>query len=111
VLFGIVFAMPARLVIDKDANLSKRQEAVIFGAGPLVSFLAFLCFALLLPWNGLALGVGFLGCSMNLLAATYGMMPFEPMDGAKVFRWKRGMWALAFVPVIVLYFVLTILVF
>jgi Zn-dependent protease len=47
---------------------------------------------------------------MNLLTATYAMMPFEPMDGRKVYKWKKWVWAVMFVPMLALYFALIIYV-
>jgi Zn-dependent protease len=110
-LFGVVYATPSRLRLDKKAPLTKRQKALIHGAGPLMSFTVFLAFALLIPMGSWALKIGILGCSMNLLVAVYTMMPFDPMDGKKVFDWNRWLWLAAFLPLLVLYFALTIYVF
>ncbi|MEI6796604.1 MAG: fibronectin type III domain-containing protein, partial [Methanomassiliicoccales archaeon] len=110
-LFSVVYAMPARLRIDSSTKLTPRQEAFVYGSGPLVSFVVFLAFALLLPLGGLALTIGLLACSMNLLTAVYSMMPFKPMDGKIVMKWNFWAWALTFPPLLALYFALTIYVF
>ena len=64
----------------------------------------------MLPLGGMAATIGGVGASMNLLTATYAMMPFDPMDGRKVYKWKKWAWAAMFVPMLVLYFVLIIFI-
>jgi Zn-dependent protease len=110
-LFHVVYAMPARLRIDASTKLTVRQEAFVYGSGPLVSFIVFLAFALLIPLGGLAETIALLGCSMNLLTAVYSMMPFKPMDGKFVMKWSIWAWVLTFPPLLALYFALTIYVF
>lgn len=48
--------------------------------------------------------------TVNLLTATYTMMPFEPMDGRKIYDWKKWVWAVPFVALLAIYFALTIFV-
>jgi hypothetical protein len=110
-LFHVVYAMPARLRIDGSTKLTARQEAFVYGSGPLVSFIVFLAFALLIPLGGLAETIGLLGCSMNLLTAVYSMMPFKPMDGKFVMKWSIWAWVLTFPPLLTLYFAMMIYVF
>jgi len=109
-LFGIVFSLPARTAINDTDKLSTRQKAVIYAAGPLMSVLLFVLFALLIPMGGSLATIGLVGCSSNLLAAVYGMMPFEPMDGKKVVKYRKSLWALMFIPLLVLYFLMVIFV-
>jgi Zn-dependent protease len=47
---------------------------------------------------------------MNLLSAVYSLTPFNPMDGNKVYRWKKALWAVTFVPMLLLYLGITIFV-
>jgi Zn-dependent protease len=108
--FGAVFSSPSRLAIDEEDSLSARQKALVYGSGPVVSFVLFAMFLALLPLGGTAATIGGIGASMNLLTATYAMMPFEPMDGGKVYKWKKWAWAALFVPMLVLYFVLIIFI-
>ena len=108
--FGAVFSTPSRLAIEKEEELTARQKAVVYGAGPMMSVVMFAVFMSLLPLGGTAATIGGLGATMNLLTATYAMMPFEPMDGRKVYKWKRSVWAAMFVPMIAAYFILVIFV-
>lgn len=110
-VFGIVYALPARTTINDVDKLSVRDKAIIYAAGPMVSFLLFIPFLVLLLIGGTYATIGALGCSANLLAAVYGLMPFEPMDGKKVVKYKKYLWALMFFPLLALYIVLAIYVF
>jgi len=110
-LFGSVFALPARTVINDTEKLSKKQRAMIYGAGPLMSFTIFVAFLALVPLDGAIVSLAILGASMHLLSAVYSFMPFDPMDGNKVYKWKRSVWLMAFAPLLVLYFAMVIWVF
>jgi Zn-dependent protease len=111
VAFYTVYASPSRFRLDKQADLSSKERALIHGMGPLTSFIVFLAFALLVTSDGSVMKIGILACSINLLIATYGMMPFDPMDGKKVYEWNRWVWLVTFIPLIMLYFALAVYVF
>jgi len=110
-LFGSVFALPGRTVINDTEKLTAKQRAMIYGVGPLMSFLIFVAFLALIPIGGAVVGLAILGASMHLLSAVYSFMPFDPMDGNKVYRWKHLVWLVAFAPLLVLYFAMVIWVF
>jgi Zn-dependent protease len=110
-LFNVAYATPAKAKVGEGGTtLTRRQEAFIAGAGPLISFAAFLVFALMLNLSGPVLAVGVLGASMNLLIAVYSMMPFRPMDGSVVRRWNFFVWLGTFLPMFILYFAMAIYV-
>ena len=109
--FKVVYAMPARLAINDADKLSQRQQAIMASTGPLVNFGLFAAFMLLVPLGGFAATIGLVGASMNLLSAVYGLMPLKPMNGYKVLKWKWYVWAGMFLPMLALYFVMTIYVF
>jgi len=108
--FGAVYSSPSRLAIERENELSARQKAVVYGSGPIVSVILFLVFLAMLPLGGMAATIGGIGATMNLLTATYAMMPFDPMDGRKVYKWNRPVWAAMFVPMIATYFALIIFI-
>ncbi len=107
-LFGVVYALPARTIINNPGSMDRKGLGVIFLAGPLVSFGFAVFFLLLSLLGGVWLKVGMLGVSMNLLSSVYGLMPFDPMDGNKVYKWGPAIWAVAFVPILVIYLLVTI---
>jgi hypothetical protein len=102
-LFGTVYAIPARTVINNADRIGGKQQAIIFFAGPAVSFALAILFLLVTPLGGTFRTVGLLGFSMNLLSAAYSLMPFDPMDGNKLYRWKKLFWALIFLPLLAIY--------
>ena len=108
--FGVVFSSPSRLAINEADKMTVKQQAAVYGAGPVVSTVLFIAFLALIPFGGMAATIGGLGASMNLLTATYAMMPFEPMDGRKVYNWKKWAWAAMFLPMLTMYFVLVIFI-
>ncbi len=110
VLFGVVYSSPSRLAINDSKNMTAKQEAIVYGSGPAMSLIVFAVFLALIPLGGYIATIGTLGASMNLLTATYALMPFQPMDGWKIYRWKRWLGVVIFLAVLVLYFALVIFV-
>ncbi|OPY26200.1 MAG: hypothetical protein A4E28_02658 [Methanocella sp. PtaU1.Bin125] len=108
--FGVTYAVPARTVINGASKMGLKEQAIVFLSGPMISAILALAFLLLVPFGGLLKTIGLLGGSMNLLSAVYSLTPFQPMDGNKVYRWKKGIWAAVFVPLLLLYLGITIFV-
>jgi Zn-dependent protease len=113
-LFGNVFAQSARTLMEGE-EIPVKEEAAIALAGPRVSLqLAGLFFILMVlkftPWGGIFGTIGALGFSFNLLTAVYSLIPFEPMDGGKIYKLSKLRWALWFVPLLAVYLVATIFV-
>jgi len=102
-LFGNVFAQPLMTTIPAG---DKRATGIAMIAGPLVSFAFAAGFALLIPLGGIWTLMGTTGLSVNLLEAVYSLVPFTPMDGNSVYGWNRAIWAVAFVPVFIVYLAL-----
>ncbi|MEM0448725.1 MAG: hypothetical protein QW520_02760 [Methanomassiliicoccales archaeon] len=109
--FGLVYAYPAKTVINDPKKLTPKQQAIVFGAGPLVSLGVFSIFLLFIPLGGWFLPIAILACSMNLLSAVYSFMPFEPMDGRQVLKWKKLLWVAIFLPLLAIFFLMSIFVF
>ena len=105
-LFGTVFSSPSRLAINDPEEKSSQQQAIIYGAGPIMSLVVAAVFLAMIPYGGLAATIGMLGATMNLLTATYSLLPFKPMDGLKIFKWKKKAWVGLFVPMMAMYFTL-----
>jgi Zn-dependent protease len=105
---GITYAVPARTLINGASKMSLKEQAVVYLSGPLVSAILAFGFLLLVPMGGTLRTIGLLGVSMNLLSAVYSLTPFNPMDGNKVYRWNKVLWAATFVPLLILYLGITI---
>jgi Zn-dependent protease len=111
IFLGVAYAVPAKTVINDPGKLDRKAQAVIYLAGPLMSFAVALAFLALVPLGGGFRAVGLIGASMNMLSAVYSLMPFDPMDGSKVVRWQRMIWAAVFLPLFLAYLALTVYLF
>ncbi len=113
-LFGSPFAQPARAIIDTK-DLKPRGIALVALAGPAISLALSLMFLLLVPlryvpWGGWIATVGVLGFSMNMLSTVYSLMPFEPMDGGKIFGWSKVLWGMLFIPLALFYLLMLVFI-
>jgi sugar lactone lactonase YvrE/Zn-dependent protease len=107
-LFGVVFAVPARTIINDAKNISTKEQAVIFLSGPMMSAALAIGFILLVPLGSFLASIALIGVSMNLLTAVYSLMPIDPLDGLKVYVWKKPAWVVVFVPLLLLYVLVTV---
>jgi Zn-dependent protease len=96
--FGFIFAAPGATYIS-GSNITERQNGVISLAGPATNVvIAFLFLLVGLVGTGIFIEVGAVGFEINLFLATFNLIPIMPLDGAKVFRWNKVIWAGFFVP-------------
>lgn len=98
-IFGFVFAAPGAVMIYPRAttwgtsSLSREKVGLISIAGPATN----ICLGVVF----LALGViqpallFTLGARVNIWLAVFNLIPFGPLDGAKIFRWNKGIWLIA----------------
>ncbi len=109
-LLGNAFAQPSRTVINDMGGLEPRKTGLIVLAGPMASIsLSALCL-ILLPLGGPVADLAVKAFPIGLLTAVYSLMPFHPMEGNRVYRWSRPVWAAIFIPLLGLYFALLLLV-
>ncbi len=101
-LVGFIFAAPGATYIS-GLSVSSEQNGKISLAGPITNvavgliFLPFLIFG----FGSLKL-LGFIGFSVNMFLAVFNMLPFMPLDGAKVFAWSKIFWLAVFGPLVIL---------
>lgn len=92
-----IFAAPGFVHTEGDASLS--EKGIISLSAPAANIalaLLFLIFA-----TPLALSAAY----VNILLATFNLLPIGPLDGTAVMEWNQGIWAAAFVLCLVLGFV------
>lgn len=97
-LVGFLFAAPGAVQI-RGRGLTERDSGVIALAGPLTNLTLFLVFFVvsLLSAGGLAAYVAGFGTFINAFLAAFNLLPFGPLDGAKVLRWSKPVFAVSFV--------------
>ena len=108
-LFGALITLlsiisPIKIISPGAVVISGRISREIAGktalAGPLTNLslsIVFVAFMLYFP-DGLA----WYGAAFNAWIALFNLIPFGIMDGWKVFRWNKIIWALAFITSLVL---------
>ena len=102
-LAGSVFGQPCRTIISDVDSMEDRDSGEIMLAGPLVSVgIAALSVPLFFAGGQLA-QIGRLAIIMNLVLATYHMMPFPPMDGKFIYKWNKLIWVGVFIPIAIMY--------
>jgi Zn-dependent protease len=81
--------------------VSDRQNGIISIAGPLTNIVIAMVFLLVrLVGTGIIGDIGEIGFPVNLFLAMFNMLPIMPLDGAKVFHWNKVLWAIVFVPLL-----------
>jgi Zn-dependent protease len=83
-------------------NVSERQNGIISLAGPATNIVIAFVFLLVgFVGTGIIRDIGLIGFPVNLFLATFNMLPIMPLDGAKVLRWNKLIWAGFFVPLLI----------
>jgi len=97
-LIGFIFAAPGATYINAP-GISNKENGIVSLAGPLTNVVVALLFLPLLLVSGTLIEyAGVLGFEVNVLLATFNMLPVMPLDGAKVWRWNKLIWAAVFLP-------------
>ena len=97
---GFIFAAPGATYIQ-GYNVSDRQNGIISLAGPATNIvIAFIFLLVGMVGSGIVADIGAVGFPVNLFLATFNMLPIMPLDGAKVFRWNKLLWAAFFIPLL-----------
>lgn len=98
-LFGFVFAAPGavkiypRATVLGTASLSRQKIGLISLAGPATNIGLAVVF-LVLDFIQPAL-LFTLGARINIWLALFNLIPFGPLDGAKILIWNKGIWLIS----------------
>ncbi len=95
---GLVFAVPGAVMFRGEPR--SFETGRIAAAGPLSNIVIALITYVLYYFVFYTMGflgtlVGFI-CLVNLLLATFNLLPFGPLDGKKVFQWNSMVWFVLF---------------
>lgn len=98
-LMGFIFAAPGAVNIRPGARLPATEEehktniGLISIAGPATNIALALVFLLVNSFFPHLLFA--LGARINIWLAVFNLIPFGPLDGAKIFWWNKLYWGLA----------------
>jgi len=98
-LFGFIFAAPGAVMIYPRANmwgratLTREKTGLISIAGPAMNICLAVVFILLnMTYPTLLFS---LAARINIWLAIFNLIPFGPLDGAKILRWDKRAWLAA----------------
>jgi len=112
---GFVFAAPGAVMIREkmvyspyenyfDSHKTAKEFAYISVSGAVVNLtLAILFYSGSLFTAGLLKTILVKGAFINVFLAGFNMIPFGPLDGAKVWHYNRALWAAVFIPSVILF--------
>lgn len=106
-LFGNVFAQPTLTLVRHRVPLEQRSIGLIMLSGPALSVLIALLCLCLVPLGGLFAEAGMIGFMINLMTGIFELLPIPPCDGSDVRQWSLAVWALVFLPLMILYLAVT----
>jgi Zn-dependent protease len=93
VTVGFVFAAPGAVQIF--GNPSKENMGRIAAAGPSTNLtISVIFFLIMLISGGYLRDISFFIAYINAFLAFFNLLPFGPMDGIKIFRWRKEVWVL-----------------
>jgi len=112
--FGhFLFAAPGAVMIYETPHTihlspSQKRKAMlqISIAGVLTNIVLGFIFLVLLSFGILQI-FSYYGAYVNTILAGFNLIPFGPLDGAKVFRLNPGVWTVSFALVLLLFFILS----
>ena len=98
-MFGFVFAAPGAVYIHARRGLwgehepvTQRINGIISASGPAVNLILASVFLALLFFVPSLSFVARYGITINAWLALFNLIPFGPLDGAKVLKWNKLIW-------------------
>ncbi len=105
-LLGFLVGIPGATVIYAH-NFTKREEGYVSLAGPLTNFAVFAAFFALSLFAARSgdFVAALISTTMqvSLILAFFNMLPIYPLDGSKVLRWNKAVYAIVLVAIFALF--------
>ncbi len=107
---GIVFAAIGSIIVSsslftrlghKYVNITDREKGIIALSGPMANVILALISLVFYPLSNTFFQ---LSLNLNVFFALFNMIPFPPLDGAKILWWSRMVWLTSFIIPIFLFF-------
>lgn len=93
-LAGFIFAAPG--AVHHVGRITPRENGLIALAGPVTNLVLAAVFFPFTGASGFLGTIGGFGVLINLILATFNLLPFGPLDGRKVLAWNRIVFVLVF---------------
>ncbi|MDE1860128.1 MAG: site-2 protease family protein [Candidatus Micrarchaeota archaeon] len=110
-LFGFLIGVPGATIIY-TSTFTRREEGYVSLAGPLTNFAVFIVFFIIsIVYSSALQSSQYLNMAVSvtlfisILLAFFNMLPVYPLDGSKVFRWNKGVFAIMMLITFVFFFI------
>lgn len=107
---GAIFGQPVRMEIRKETFEERGKILLTKFTGPLTLIALSLIFFLLYLLKGPVASFAISGLKMSLLSAVVLLLPVSPMEGKYILNWNKKVWAIVFIPVLIAYFYVLLIV-
>lgn len=102
--FGMLFTAPGAVYIKSKNNITIKQNGLIALAGPSTNiFLALLFMTIGVLFKS---DIAMFAMYINLFLAGFNMIPFDPLDGSKIWPWDKKIFVIVWITLIAIVLVI-----
>lgn len=95
---------------EKEAHKKNPvMNAIIAISSPYTGLVLSIAFMLFILYGGILGEIGISGIKISALLSAYTLLPLKPMEGRNIFRWNKLVWAMMFIPSILLYILVAVI--